>query len=565
MSLGKPLSIGIAHRVLALIALMAISMIVLAGIRLVELNRTLVEQKQTELRQLGESAVAIAAAYHAEAEAGGTSVEEAQRAALQAIGAMRYSGTEYFWVNDMHPTMVMHPIKPELDGSDLTGFKDPAGKHLFVEFVKMVEAQQAGFVGYLWPKPGQEQPVPKESYVQGFAPWGWVIGTGVYIDDLEAAFWKQATLESGVIALILLVMGGVSLLVARSITRPIAGMSRRMRNLAEGDLDSEVPGHGRRDEIGAMAEAVQVFRANAVEQQRLVEENKLTSQRAEEEKRRATLEFADNFESSVKSVVDGVSQTATQMQTTARTMSAAADETERQAGAAASAAEEASGNVQTVASAAEELSSSIEEIGRQVDRSSQTATKAVADARATNTQVEGLVESARKIGEVVNLISEIAEQTNLLALNATIEAARAGEAGKGFAVVASEVKALANQTAKATEEISQQIGEIQSQTTGAASAIRSIGATVEEIHEIAGSISAAVEEQGAATQEIARNVQQASAGTKQVTGNVSAVSQTAAETGGAAGQVLEAASHLSEQADHLSREVEQFIAKIRAA
>ncbi|MEX0758609.1 MAG: cache domain-containing protein, partial [Tistlia sp.] len=239
MSLGKPLSIGIAHRVLALIALMAISMIVLAGIRLVELNRTLVEQKQTELRQLGESAVAIAAAYHAEAEAGGTSVEEAQRAALQAIGAMRYSGTEYFWVNDMHPTMVMHPIKPELDGSDLTGFKDPAGKHLFVEFVKMVEAQQAGFVGYLWPKPGQEQPVPKESYVQGFAPWGWVIGTGVYIDDLEAAFWKQATLESGVIALILLVMGGVSLLVARSITRPIAGRSRRMRNLAEGDLDSE--------------------------------------------------------------------------------------------------------------------------------------------------------------------------------------------------------------------------------------------------------------------------------------------------------------------------------------
>ncbi|WP_340117131.1 cache domain-containing protein [Pelagibius sp. 7325] len=565
MSFKKLTSFGIAHRVFALILLMAASMVVVTGIRLYQLDVELVDHKRAELRQLVESAVAIAGDYHKRAEAGEMTMEEAQRATLSAIGAMRYNGSEYFWVNDMGPVMVMHPIKPELNGKDLSGFKDPSGFHLFNAFVKTVQAQQAGFVGYLWPKPGQEQPVPKESFVQGFAPWGWVIGTGVYIDNLDAIFWEKAILEAGMIALILVVMGIISLFMARSITKPINGMSNAMRSLAGGNLQIAVPGVGRHDEIGEMAEAVEVFKKNGIEQKRLEEESRAAGKRAEEEKRRAMQKVADDFEAKVKSVVETVSQTAAQMQTTAKSMTTAAGETEEQAASAASASEEASSNVQTVAAATEELSSSIEEISRQVSRSLETANMAVANAQTTNGKVEGLVEAAQKIGDVVKLIQDIAEQTNLLALNATIEAARAGEAGKGFAVVANEVKSLATQTAKATEEISQQISDIQGATTDAASAIRSIGQTVEQINEIAGSISAAVEEQGAATQEIARNVQQASHGTKQVAGNVSAVSKTAAETGGSANLVLQAAGDLADQSDTLRREVDSFIAQIRAA
>ncbi|GAB4225841.1 MAG: cache domain-containing protein [Kiloniellaceae bacterium] len=548
-----------------LIVLMSLSMIALTGVRLYELDVELVEQKRNELRQLGESAVAIAEAYHKRAEAGEMTMEEAQQAALYAIGGIRYNGSDYFWVNDLKSFMVMHPIKPALIGKDLSGLKDETGKYFFNEFVKVVNADGKGYVTYYWPKPGSETPVPKESFVIGFAAWGWVIGTGVYIDELTAIFWEQAILEMSMIAVILVVMVGISLLVARSITRPINGMSGAMRTLAGGNLQVEIPGMGRGDEIGQMAEAVEVFKNNAIEQKRLEDESRAAEKRAEEEKRQTMKKVADDFEASVMSVVESLSHTATEMQATAKSMSAAADQTEQQAGSAANASEDASGNVQTVATAAEELSSSIEEIGRQVNRSSQTANKAVDNARETNAKVEGLVESAQKIGDVVKLIQDIAEQTNLLALNATIEAARAGEAGKGFAVVANEVKSLATQTAKATEEISQQISEIQNSTTDAATAIKSIGETVEEINDIASSISAAVEEQGAATQEIARNVQQASSGTQKVAGNVAAVSKTAAETGASANEVLTAAGDLAQQSEGLRKEVDNFIAQIRAA
>ena len=278
----------------------------------------------------------------------------------------------------------------------------------------------------------------------------------------------------------------------------------------------------------------------------------------------AQARLADNFETSVKAVVETVSSGATEMQGSAQTMASTAEETSRQATAVAAAAEQASANVQTVASAAEELSNSIQEISRQVAQSNAIARNAVDEAKKTNDKVRGLAEAANKIGEVVKLITDIASQTNLLALNATIEAARAGEAGKGFAVVASEVKSLANQTAKATEEIAGQIGAIQSATGEAVEAIQGIGSTIGQISEIATAIASAVEEQGAATREIAGNVQQAASGTREVTHNIGGVTQAAGETGESATQVLNAAGELSRQAETLRGQVEEFLREVRA-
>jgi len=365
------------------------------------------------------------------------------------------------------------------------------------------------------------------------------------------------------VAVVLAIMGAIGFFFARSITNPIGAMTRVMGVLAGGNLQAEIPSQGRSDEIGEMADAVQVFKDNAIEVKRLEEEQKANEDRAAKEKRDMMLKMANDFEGSVGGVVNSVSSAATEMQSSATSLSATAEQTSKQSTTVAAASEEASTNVQTVASAAEELSSSISEISRQVSQSTQISATAVTEVDAANAKVQGLADAAKKIGEVVALITDIADQTNLLALNATIEAARAGEAGKGFAVVASEVKNLANQTAKATEEISSQIGDIQGATEDAVHAIGSIGGIINQMNEIASTIAAAVEEQGAATQEIARNVEQAAAGTGEVSANITGVTQAAGETGHSAGEMLSAAGELSQQAEMLRSEVDKFLVNIR--
>ena len=366
------------------------------------------------------------------------------------------------------------------------------------------------------------------------------------------------------------VLGGlaslaIGILLFRGVVRPLGAMTRAMRRLADGDKAVAIPGVGRKDEIGSMAGAVQVFKEHMIEAERLKAEQEAAKARAAADKKAAMNTMADEFDRSVKGVVAVVASAATELQTSAQSMAATAEEASRQSNAVVTAVDQTSKNIGTVASASEELAASVNEIGRQVEQSSQIAKHAVEEAGTTSTAVNGLAQTAQRIGDVVKLIQDIASQTNLLALNATIEAARAGEAGKGFAVVASEVKALANQTAKATEEIAAQIGEIQGATSQTVGAIESISKTIVEINQISTTIASAVTQQGAATKEIAGNAHQVAQGATEIGGNIGGVSEAAHQTGVAATQVLGASTELSQQAERLRHEIDAFIAGLRAA
>jgi methyl-accepting chemotaxis protein len=358
----------------------------------------------------------------------------------------------------------------------------------------------------------------------------------------------------------------IAFLIARGIIGPLSGLTAGMKQLAEGNFGVVLPGLGRKDEVGDMAQAVETFKVKAEEKAQAEAEARITQdQAAALQRKQDMIRLADDFEGTVGEIVEAVSSASTELEASASTLTSTADRSQQLTTVVATASEEASTNVQSVASATEEMASSITEIGRQVQESARIANEAVDQAQKTNDRVGELSKAAGRIGAVVELINTIAGQTNLLALNATIEAARAGDAGRGFAVVASEVKALAEQTAKATGEISQQIASIQTATDDSVSAIREIGTTIGKMSEIASTIASAVEEQGAATQEISRNVQQAAQGTMQVSSNIIDVQRGASETGGASSQVLSAAQSLSSDSNRLKHEVSRFLNSVRAA
>jgi len=384
--------------------------------------------------------------------------------------------------------------------------------------------------------------------------------TAAAADNYDSAIWVVAfILGIAVIAGI-----AVSLYMVRDISNGIASIVKPMQALGQGDLSAEVPHRGEKTEMGAMADALQVFK-EALIAKKAADEAAAADAEAKIERGRRVDNVTREFETMIGEIVNTVSSASAQLEASAGTLSNTAERSQELATTVSAASEEATANVQSVASATEEMASSITEISRQVQESARIAGDAVGQARTTTERVSELSKAATRIGDVVELINTIAGQTNLLALNATIEAARAGEAGRGFAVVASEVKALAEQTAKATGEIGQQINGIQAATNDSVNAIKDISGTIEKLSEISSTIAAAVEEQGAATQEISRNVQQAAQGTQQVSSNITDVQRGATETGSASSQVLSAAKSLSGDSGRLKAEVFKFLTSVRAA
>jgi methyl-accepting chemotaxis protein len=513
-----------------MVAVSAAGLLAVAGFWIHGQHSTLLAEKLVKTRNLVEVPYSVIEKQYESETQGKISRAEAQRRAIDAIKSMRYDGDNYFWINDEHPTMVMHPMKPELDGKDLTSLKDPDGRAVFVEFVRAAQSTSGGSVSYLWPKPGADKPVPKLSFVKRFAPWGWVIGTGIYIDDVDGAWRKSALNAAGLSLVCLISLIWVSVATSRSTVARLTGMVERFKDVAqgEGDLTKRIPVKAQ-DEIGELAKWFNVFLDKLQEMIQSV--------------------------ASATQLVGGASQ---DVSNTSQQISANSQETSAQASVVSTAAEQVSQNLQTVATGAEQMSASIKEIAKSAAEAAKVAATAVNVASTTTTTVAKLGESSAEISQVIKVIYSIAQQTNLLALNATIEASRAGEAGKGFAVVANEVKELAKKTAKATEDISQRIDAIRSDTKAAMDAISAIHDVIDQINGISTTIATAVEQQDATTNEMARNVSEAARGSREITSNIAGVAQAAESTSRGAADTQGATQQLVELSTQLRKLVEQF-------
>ncbi|TAN49245.1 MAG: methyl-accepting chemotaxis protein [Rhodospirillales bacterium] len=510
-----------------------------------------------------ETARSLVAIYADKSKKGDVDEKTAQLMAKEAIRGLRYGDNEYFFVYDPQGNNLVHGSKPEREGKNFIDTKDAKGYVYIPDMIARAKAG-GGHVAYYFPKKGSDVPQPKISSAVLFEPWNWVIGTGVYVDDIDAAYWAIMRTFALVVGAVLIVVSFAAFLLSRTIAKPMGQLAEVTGHIGAGDYAIEVPGANRKDEIGVLAKAVLTLRDEAKKNEALRHEQEVMKQRSVKERRDAVLQLAGTFEASVKGIVDNIVKAAGANEDTAKSLIKIADQARDNATSGAGAAEEVSTNVSTVAAATEELSASIREISGQIQHSSQVSTAAVAKALETDQMVQGLSNAVERIGEVVQLINDIASQTNLLALNATIEAARAGEAGKGFAVVANEVKSLATQTGKATGEIEGQIESVRSATQQAVIAIKEISAVIGNMNEITSAIAAAVEEQSAATKEISRNVQQAAEGSHQVSEYVTRLANLTKLVDDGASTVEASSSSLGGQSHRMQEEVNKFLTTVRA-
>jgi len=512
-----PRPLGTAQRLGILIACALAGVLALSAAFLWSERNLIMEERQASVRQNVEAAHSVLVHYQREAAAGRLSEADAKRQAMATIKAMRYSGAEYFWINDFTPTMVMHPIRPELDGKNLSENKDPTGKRLFVEFVNVARAAGAGHVPYLWPKPGSDKPVPKTSYVQAFQPWGWIIGSGVYVDTVEATF-LQRLLRFGLAALVLgAVLVGVGVLVARGLLRQLGGEPAYAvevaQRIAQGELDVAIA-------VPARAE-------------------------------RSLLHAMRGMRDSIAGIVGGVRQGADAIAAASSEIAAGNHDlsarTERQASA-----------LEQTAASMEQLTGTVKQNAdnaRQASQLSATASQVAGKGGAVVTEVvatmETLTASSRKIVDIIGVIDGIAFQTNILALNAAVEAARAGEQGRGFAVVAGEVRHLAQRSAEAAKEVRTLIQASVQNAEHSSGLVHQAGATMQEIVDSVQRVSAIVAEIAAASQEQSQGIDQIN----QAIADMDAVTQ---QNAALVEQSAASAAAMRTQADQLAQQVGVF-------
>ena len=431
------------------------------------------------------------------------------------------------------------------------------------EQARIAKEEGRGLVKYLWPRPGSDEPIEKMQYSLAFAPWEMAIGTGVYIDDVEATYWSNIRSLLTSSALIVFVIGAISIGIALSIVRPMNSITASMNELSKGNLDVKVHYKERSDEIGDMSRALRVFRNNAQERASLSEEQIRQKSEYEAQQRKSLLDMADQFDDQVRGILDGVAHSVANLSDETDSLANRARENTERVAMISKAMDASTHNVSNVAGASEEMTVSLTEIATQVDLSSNVSKTAVDEVKKATEVVATLEGASQAIGQIVSLIQDIAEQTNLLALNATIEAARAGEAGKGFAVVASEVKELASQTGKATDEISSQINSIQSNISNAVEVIGHVESTIDKISGISSAIAAAVEEQGVASGEISTNIIQAASGSREVSENAEALNVLSGENGQSAELMSQNAHDLNNQFKQLFQQIDTFLSGIR--
>jgi len=561
--MGRRVRNSLTTKLISLVLIALVGSIAIGGAALWLLRSAMTTDREAEARTAVELIDGAMTRMDGLIRDGKITEAEGRREIGGIIHSMRYDGSNYLYVMAEDGTIVIHGADPAREGKNAVN-DSASGLYRFTnDALAAIRGRDTGVFFSTGVVPATGRTTTKLYYLKRFAPWHLVIGTSVTLDDIDQRFQQQAgilLLCAGIILLLTLVP---SWLVARSLARPLSHLAAVMQRLAEGDTAVAVTGTARADQIGDMARSIDVFRQNALEKSAMEAERSATATRNAAERQQAMHMLADAFEQEVGSVAERLAVGATDVRRGAETVSGTVDRLRHQALSVSAAAEQASANVQTVAGATEELSASIGAVNNQVVTSTTIARRATDIATGAETTVQQLAEGAQKIGAVISVINDVAARTNLLALNATIEAARAGDAGKGFAVVATEVKQLAGQTARATEEIRQQIEAMQHSTRETVDAIAAISAVIRQMTEISTTIAAAIEQQRAATAEIARNVHEAARGTQDVTSNIAEVSTAAELSGQASGEALDVARALSQQSAVLRQAVEAFLGKVR--